>query len=211
MIGLLRGAIEAVDGDSVLIDVNGVGYIVHVSARTLQALPRTGAPATLFVETQVREDAITLYGFATQAEKAWFRKLTSVQGVGARVALAVLGTLRPDELTAAIALQDKTAVVRAPGVGPKLAQRIVNELKDKALPESLAALTRAPVPEGAGAPAPNAGDLDTEETARRDAMSALVNLGYALADANRAVLAAWGTGAREVDGLIRGALKELAR
>lgn len=132
MIGKLRGVIDSNGEDFVILDVNGVGYIVHCSSRTLQRLPRPGEPASLAIETQVREDSIRLFGFASEAEREWFRLLQSVQGVGAKVALAVQSILEPSDLAAAIALQDKAAISRAPGVGPKLAARIVAELKDKA-------------------------------------------------------------------------------
>jgi Holliday junction DNA helicase RuvA len=132
MIGKLRGVIDAYGENNVLLDVHGVGYLVHCSARTLQALPPAGEAATLAIETWVREDQIRLYGFATDLEREWFKLLTEVQGVGAKVALAVLSTLKIAELANAIALGDKAAVARTPGVGGKLAQRIVTELKDKA-------------------------------------------------------------------------------
>src|SRR5690606_4328071 len=132
MIGKLRGVIDSYGDDSIILDVHGVGYLVHCSARTLQALPPAGETAVLSIETWVREDQIRLYGFASEIEREWFKLLTDVQGVGARVALAVLSTLKTAELANAIALGDKTAVARAPGVGGKLAQRIVAELKDRA-------------------------------------------------------------------------------
>ena len=132
MIGKLRGLIDSYHDDHVILDVNGVGYVVQCSARTLQNLPRVGEAASLAIETQVREDAIRLFGFNSESERDWFRLLQSVQGVGAKVALAILGVLAPGDLASAIALQDKAMVARAPGVGPKLAARIVAELKDKA-------------------------------------------------------------------------------
>src|SRR6202023_2866079 len=127
----LKGVIESYGEDSVILDVNGVGYLVHCSGRTLQELPRVGEPATLAIETYVREDQIRLFGFMTDAEREWFRLLQTVQGVGAKVALAVLSTLPPSDLANAIALRDKAAVTRTPGGGPKVAERIVTELKDK--------------------------------------------------------------------------------
>src|SRR6201987_3535065 len=132
MIGKLKGLIDSYSEDAVILDVNGVGYLVHCSARTLQELPPAGQVAALSIETYVREDQIRLFGFMTDAEREWFRLLQTVQGVGAKVPLAVLGTLKPADLASAIALRDKAMVARAPGVGPKVAERIVTELKDKA-------------------------------------------------------------------------------
>ncbi|MFZ1097231.1 MAG: Holliday junction branch migration protein RuvA, partial [Xanthobacteraceae bacterium] len=132
MIGKLKGVIDSYGEDCIILDVNGVGYRVHCSARTLQELPATGQPATLAIETHVREDQIRLFGFLTEVEREWFGLLQTVQGVGAKVALSVLGTLRPADLASAIAMRDKAMVARAPGVGPKVAERIVTELKDKA-------------------------------------------------------------------------------
>ena len=205
MIGKLKGLIEAFGDDWVLLDVNGVCYEVHCSPRTLGSLPQVGEAATLSIETHVRETEIRLFGFATDAERAWFRLLQSVQGVGAKVALAVLGTLSPQDLANAVALQDKAQVSRAPGVGPKVAQRIVSELKDK-IPNmvlsgqpgaALSAVGEEPVP---AAPA------------AADAVSALTNLGYAHAQASAAVAAAVRkTGEEgETAELIRLGLKELA-
>ena len=141
MIGKLRGVVDSVDAEALILDVNGVGYLVSASARTLRALPAAGEAVELLVETHVREDAIRLYGFLTAAERDWFRLLQNVQGVGAKVALGILGVLSADALSAAIARQDKAAMARAPGVGPKLAARLVLELKDKA-PASTAARLR---------------------------------------------------------------------
>src|SRR5437660_12172821 len=132
MIGKLKGVIDGYGEDFVIVDVGGVGYEVHCSARTLQALPAAGEAVTLAIETHVREDQIRLFGFASDVEREWFRLLQTVQGVGTKVALAVLSTLKPAELASAIALRDKAAVTRTPGVGPKVAERIVTELKDKA-------------------------------------------------------------------------------
>src|SRR4051812_39274012 len=132
MIGKLKGLIDSYGEDFVILDVAGVGYQVHCSARTLQALPSRGEAAVLSIETYVREDMIKLYGFASDLEREWFRLLQTVQGVGAKVALAVLGTLKPGDLASAIALQDKATLSRAPGVGKKVAERIVAELRDKA-------------------------------------------------------------------------------
>ena len=203
MIGRLRGIVEAMGEEDVILDVGGVGYLVHCSSRTLQRLPK-GEAATLLIETQVREDSIKLFGFSSEGERDWFRLLQSVQGVGAKVALAILGILAPADLTSAIALQDKAAVLRAPGVGPKLAARIVAELKDKAPifgSVDPAAIRLAGTEEAKGAPKPV-----------QDAISALVNLGYGRPQAAAAVAAsakALGEGA-ETGALIRRGLKELA-
>ncbi|HSI40437.1 MAG TPA: Holliday junction branch migration protein RuvA [Xanthobacteraceae bacterium] len=205
MIGKLRGLIDTYGDDHVILDVQGVGYLVHCSARTQQALPPVGEAATLFIETFVREDMIRLYGFATPAEKAWFGLLQNVQGVGAKVALNVLSVLAPGDLANAVALGDRAMVARANGVGPKVAARIVAELKDKApafasIDPAVASLAGAL--EARTAPAPVA-----------DAVSALVNLGYAPLQASAAVASALreaGEGA-ETARLIRLGLKELAR
>jgi holliday junction DNA helicase RuvA len=205
MIGKLKGLIESYGQDSVIVDVNGVGYEVHCSARTLQELPGVGQPATLSIETHVREDQIRLFGFVTEIEREWFRLLQTVQGVGTKVALAVLGTLKPSELASAIAMRDKAMVARAPGVGPKVAERIVTELKDKApaytnVDPALVRLSGALDDKRAPAPV-------------TDAVSALVNLGYAQAHAAAAIAAAArsaGEGA-EATTLIRLGLRELAK
>ena len=205
MIGKLKGAIDSYGEDFVILDVHGVGYLVHCSARTLQALPAAGEAVELAIETHVREDQIRLFGFASGNEREWFRLLQTVQGVGTKVALAVLSTLKPADLATAIALRDKATITRTPGVGAKVAERIVTELKDKA--PALAAVDPAIVR--------LSGALD-ERTAPqpvRDAVSALVNLGYGQPQAAAAIAAA----AREAgDGadtarLIRLGLKELAR
>src|SRR5208337_4053648 len=182
MIGKLKGVIDSYGEDSVILDVNGVGYLVHCSARTLQELQRAGEAATLSIETYVREDQIRLFGFMTDVEREWFRLLQTVQGVGAKVALAVLGTLKPSDLATAIAMRDKAMVARAPGVGPKVAERIVTELKDKApayagLDPAVVRLSGAV--EEKRAPQPVA-----------DAVSALVNLGYGRPQAASAIAAA---------------------
>ena len=132
MIGKLKGIIDSYGEDFIVLDVNGVGYLVQCSARTLQELPGVGQPVTLSIETYVREDQIRLFGFRTDVEREWFRLLQTVQGVGAKVALSVLGTLKPADLASAIAMRDRAMVARTPGVGPKVAERIVTELKDKA-------------------------------------------------------------------------------
>ncbi len=205
MIGKLKGLIEFYGQDSVIVDVNGVGYEVHCSARTLQELPGIGQSTALSIETHVREDQIRLFGFITEIEREWFRLLQTVQGVGAKVALSVLGTLKASELASAIAMRDKAMVARAPGVGPKVAERIVTELKDKApaytnIDPALVRLSGALDDKRAPAPV-------------TDALSALVNLGYAQAQAAAAIAAAVrnaGEGA-ETTTLIRLGLKELAK
>src|SRR5271165_1545703 len=204
MIGKLRGIVDSLDEDELILDVNGVGYVVAASARTLRALPPRGAPAELLIETHVREDAIKLYGFMTAAERDWFRLLQSVQGVGAKVALGILGALTADALSGAIARQDKAMMARAPGVGPKLAARLVLELKDKAPALAPAGLGEAPagVEREAGLP-----------KAARDAVLALVGLGYAQAQAAAAIAKAYGELGAEAQTatLIRAGLKALAQ
>lgn len=206
MIGKLKGLIDAFGDDWVLLDVNGVCYEVHCSPRTLGGLPQVGEAATLAIETYVREDQIKLFGFATDAERAWFRLLQSVQGVGAKVALGVLGTLAPQDLANAVALQDKAQVARSPGVGPKVAQRIVSELKDK-IPNLV--LSGQP---GAALSAVGEAPQLPDAPAAADAVSALTNLGYAHAQAAAAVAAAQRKAGEESEAaeLIRLGLKELA-
>ena len=204
MIGKLKGLIDSYGEDFVILDVNGVGYVVNCSTRTLQKLPRVGEGSSLAIETQVREDSIRLFGFTSEAERDWFRLLQTVQGVGAKVALAILSILSANDLASAIAMQDKASVARAPGVGPKLAARIVAELKDKAPVFGAVdlALARLSGEESEGAP-----------SAARDAISALVNLGYARPQAAAAVaesLKQLGENA-EAGALIRQGLRELAR
>jgi Holliday junction DNA helicase RuvA len=205
MIGKLKGLIDSYGEDSVIVDVNGVGYVVHCSARTLQALPPTGDPVALSIETHVREDQIRLFGFQNEIEREWFKLLQTVQGVGTKVALAILSTLKPAELATAIAMRDKAMVARTPGVGPKVAERIVTELKDKA--PKYAALDPAVVH--------LAGTLEERRAPQpvADAVSALVNLGYGQPQAAAAIAAAArgaGEGA-ETAQLIRLGLKELAK
>jgi holliday junction DNA helicase RuvA len=209
MIGKLRGAVDAVGVDHAVIDVGGVGYEVSCSSRTLAALPPPGEPVTLSIETHVRQDAIKLYGFLTETERGWFRLLQSVQGVGAKVALSILSTLDTAQLAHAIALQDKAMVARAPGVGPKVALRIVNELRDKAPP---AAISVAGAAAGIAASA-NGATPSAAISAAAEAMSALFNLGYAQAQANAAVSAALQKAGDppRTENLIRLALKELAQ
>ena len=204
MIGKLKGAVDSVEEESLILDVNGVGYLVSASARTLRALPAAGEPTVLLIETHVREDAIRLYGFLTAAERDWFRLLQSVQGVGAKVALGILGALSAEALSAAIARQDKAMMARAPGVGPKLAARLVLELKDKA--PALAVADFAHMESGLER-APRLAK------AAEDAVLALVGLGYGQPQAAAAVArisAKLGPQA-ETAALIRAGLKELAQ
>ena len=201
MIAKLKGVVDTVDADSAIVDVGGVGYLVSASARTLRELA-AGDAVTVLVETIVREDAIALYGFLETAERDWFRILTTVQGVGARVALSILSTLSPDEIARAIAAQDRATLSRPAGVGPKLAARLATELKDKA-----AAFGVAPMGKGVEVPTMPAGSIN------EDAVSALVNLDYKRVEAFGAVarvtqrLGAEAT----LDAVIRAALRELAR
>jgi Holliday junction DNA helicase RuvA len=186
VIGKLRGRVDETAEDHLLLDVQGVGYLVHASARTLGRLPGRGEAAELLVETVVREDAIQLFGFAERAERDWFRLLTTVQGVGMRHALAILSVLSPGDLATAVAAQDKQAVSRANGVGPKLAGRITAELKDKAGSIALGPGAQAKAAPAAGGAVPAAAD----GTVNEDAVSALTNLGYRRSDAFAAVAAA---------------------
>ena len=197
MIAMLAGIVEQRATDSLVLDVNGVGYLVFASARTLSRVPGRGEPLKLLIETHVREDHIHLYGFADEAERGWFRLLTTVQGVGARLALALLSVLAPDALATAIMAQDKAALTRADGVGQKLATRISSELKDK-----VGGIALGPAATTPATPA-----------AASDAVSALVNLGYSRSDAFAAVVqATQRLGAEaKIDALIRAGLQELAR
>ena len=205
MIGKLKGIIDSYGEDFIVLDVNGVGYLVQCSARTLQELPGVGQATTHSIETYVREDQIRLFGFRTDVEREWFRLLQTVQGVGAKVALSVLGTLKPADLASAIAMRDRAMVARTPGVGPKVAERIVTELKDKApafadLDPAVIRLSGAI--EDRRAPTPVV-----------DAVSALVNLGYGQPQAAAAVAAAARSAGEGADAarLIRLGLKELAK
>lgn len=203
MIAKLSGLLDSVAESSCIVDVGGVGYQVFCSARTLRALPRPGEAVRLHVETHVREDHIHLFGFMSDAERGWFNLLQTVQGVGARVALAILSALSPDELAGAIASGDKATLNRCDGVGPKLAARLITELKDKVGGVAFA----TPTPAAAGKPAEGGGG------AVADALSALVNLGYKRAEAFGAVTAAARSlgDKAQVSDLIRAGLKELAR
>ncbi|MSO70992.1 MAG: Holliday junction branch migration protein RuvA [Alphaproteobacteria bacterium] len=199
MIARLSGRVEELGAEHAVIDVAGVGYLLSCSARTLAQLPKPGEAAKLYVETRLREDALTLFGFATAEEKRWFRLLTSVQGVGPKSALALLSALAPEELLRAVAAEDRVPLTRADGIGGKLAARIVNELKDKVAAGGFA-------PASAGAP------LRPEDALAADAVSALVHLGYGRSEAFdavatvRAVLGERAT----LSTLVPAALKELA-
>lgn len=219
MIGKLSGRLEYRASDHILIDVRGVGYIVHVSERTMMALPGVGEPVSLYTDMLVREDLQQLYGFTSLVEKEWHRLLCSVQGIGAKVSLAILGTLGPDGVSRAIALGDWASVKAAKGVGPKTAQRVVLDLKDKApgvmaMAGSTAQAADTPVAEAdevIEAPVPVRAPAQTDASAQAGALSALANLGYAPGEAAGAVAEAAGTdpalGEAE---LIRAALKLLA-
>ena len=205
MISKLKGLIDEYGDHHVVIDVNGVGYILSCSGRTLSALPQVGEAATIFVETTVIQEQIRLYGFASALEREWFRLLMTVQGVGAKVALSILSSASVSDLSSAIAMQDKAMVARAPGVGPKVAGRIVSELRDKApgfIEGDVAAFAQVSGAVAAGAP-----------SASRDAVSALVNLGYGQAQAGAAVATAFKEAGAEAgtETLIRLALKALSR
>jgi len=202
MIAQLTGRVDALSDGACVVDVNGVGYLVQASSRTLAALPAAPALAKLLIETHVREDAILLYGFIDAAERDWFRLLTTVQGVGGKVALAILSALSPSALIGAIAAGDKASLTRAPGVGARLAVRLLTELRDKV----------GAMPSSAG------GAFATSSTAQptsdaEDALSALVNLGYRRLDAQPVVarVAERLGEAATLDGLIRDSLKELAQ
>jgi len=210
MIGKLKGRIDAVGSEEALIDVHGVGYLVGMGGQSLARLS-PGADAEIHIETHVREDAIKLFGFLSEKERAWFARLQIVQGVGAKAALAILDALGPGELENAAALGDASAFGRAKGVGPKLAARLATELKDKPPPLGRTfAADFQPTP-AIGATPVIAGE--TQNMAREDAVSALVNLGYGESDARRAAAAASRNADGEADSgtLIRLALKELAR
>ncbi len=198
MIARLRGVLDSMGDGWAVVDVGGVGYLTYCSAGTLASMPAQGQDVSLTIETVVREDHIHLYGFASEQERDWFRLLQTVQSVGARLALAILGALPVAELAACIAAQDRAGLTRAPGVGPKLAARILSELADKApaLPGA------APMPAAAGGGGANA-----------DAIAALVNLGYRPTEAHGAVLGASRSLGDEasVEALIRAGLKELAQ
>jgi len=199
MIAHLKGRLESTGIDHAVIDVGGIGYLVGASSRTLAAVGPVGEAATLFTEMLVSEDSIRLVGFASATERDWFRLLTGVQGVGSRVALAILSTLEPVDLARAVGAQDKAMVARANGVGPKLAERIVRELKDRV----------GAIPAGSGV----GGAMVAPVGAAADAVSALLNLGFRPADASAAVAAADEElgGAASLDALVRLALRKAAK
>ncbi|GHB39177.1 Holliday junction ATP-dependent DNA helicase RuvA [Pseudovibrio japonicus] len=204
MIGKLKGVVDSYGDDFVLLDVHGVCYQVHCPSRVLQQLPRVGEAAVLAIETMVREDMIKLFGFSEDSEREWFRILMTVQGVGAKVALGILGIMKASEVANAIALGDKTAITRAPGVGKRVAERIVTELKDKApafasVEDDTIAVSQSVAENVASRPV-------------ADAVSALSNLGYQPAQASAAVAAAVKTAGEDASAeiLIRLGLKELA-
>ena len=205
MIGKLSGILDKIAQDYVLLDVNGVGYVVNCSPLTLGKCGAKGDQASLLIDTHVREDAITLFGFIDEVEQHWFRLLYSVQGVGPKAAMAILGACPPEQLGFAIASGDKAALTRADGVGPKLAVRILTELKDKAGKMDLSAfdLSTGPVDRSAGKSVNDSGIAN-------DAVSALINLGYGRSDAFQAVLKVQGQANDNLSDLIRLALKELS-
>lgn len=200
MISYLRGIARDVDDEALVLDVQGVGYLVQCSSRTLSVIGGSGEVIELFIKTQVRDDDISLFGFSDAYERAWFTSLQRIQGVGARLALAILSTLRPDELLTAVAAQDRKALTRVNGVGPRLAARIVSELESK-----------QPVLAGVAAPDPNTGSPLADHRTD-DVISALVNLGYSRSDAFSVVHRTLGTVGRDqpFDELLRKALQEIA-
>ncbi|QGZ34835.1 Holliday junction branch migration protein RuvA [Stappia indica] len=204
MIGKLKGVVDEIGDDHLILDVHGVGYLVFAPARVLQGLPGRGEAAVLHIETLVREDLIRLYGFSSASEKAWFQLLMTVQGVGAKVALAALGVMKASELANAVALGDTAQIARAPGIGKRVAERIVTELKSKAPAFASVDAGTIAASQQASAAVP---------TAVGDAVSALVNLGYQQAQASAAVAAAVKSAGEEAEAatLIRLGLKELAR
>ncbi len=208
MIAKLTGRLDSTGESWAIVDCAGVGYLVECASRTLARLPAVGGQVSLVVETLLREDSLRLIGFASAAERDWFRLLTQVQGVGARIALAILGSLEVDDLVRAIAAQDKALLTRADGVGPKLAQRIATELKDKAAGLMLGHAAKAQ------AKAPAAGEkLDPSIGLAADAVSALVNLGYGRSEAFGAVAAASQVvgGKPKLEDLIKAGLRELSK
>jgi Holliday junction DNA helicase RuvA len=222
MIGKLKGVVDAVGAEEAVIDVGGVGYLVACGGRTLGRLPAPGELVSLFIETHVREDHIKLFGFLTDEERAWFVRLQEIQGVGAKVALAILDVLTPPEIMSAASLEDQASVARARGVGPRLAARVVTELKDKPAPPSRFAGRAGGVGKGRsnGAAVVSAAAIaearpvgDDEYRLRTDAISALVHLGLQEADVRAAVTSARGgfDAAPKVDALVKAALKELGR
>ena len=212
MIGKLKGIVDSSTEDHVILDVNGVGYLVFASGRTLSLLPPAGGAATLLIDTHVREDHIHLYGFATAAEQQWFRTLTTVQGVGVKMAMAILSTLAPDAILTAIAAQDKKALTVVSGVGPKLAERIVTELKSQAVKLGAAGFAM-PATSGENAAAKGAAKnaKSAASSIIEDALSALVHLGYNRSEAFTVVMRMQQASPdAKLDALIKDALRELA-
>lgn len=218
MIGKISGRLELRGADHVLIDTGGVGYVVHCSERTLATMPAPGEAVALYTELVVREDLLQLFGFRTLAEREWHRLLTTVQGVGARAALSILGTLGAEGVARALSLGDAAAMRAAPGIGPKIAQRLVLELQAKApavmamggagAAPAMAGIVPAPAPEVAAPVLPVAAGGDAQ--AQADALSALVNLGYGHGEAAAAIAEAADGGAGDASELIRTALRRLA-
>ena len=217
MIGRLKGLVDGVGDSWVLIDVNGVCYLVEGSGLMLSSLPGHGEMVTLAIETYVREDQFRLFGFLSEEERSWFKLLLGVQGVGAKVALAIQSVLSVGELSQAVMMQDKTMVSRAPGVGPKVAQRIVQELKDK-IPETSFVVAGQGAPAGGASHDAGVADNPDVNSTLSDALSALTNLGYARSQAHVALVTVMGqmnqsdaeAATISTEALIKSALKELA-
>jgi len=205
MIAKLTGIIDTIGPNHLILDVNGAGYLVQASNRTLSRIGAKGDPTSVLIETVIREDAFTLFGFADAAEQEWFKLLTSVQGVGAKAGLAILSVNTPDKIALAIAAQDKAAIQAADGVGPKLATRILTELKDKAANMDLSA-----APQSVSYNEITDEEPQSDPSIDNDAISALVNLGYQRSDAFTAVTKAKAQSNDNLQDLIRLALKELS-
>lgn len=211
MIGKLTGRVDDVAEDHLILDVNGVGYLVFASAKTLSALPERGGVMSLLTETHVREDHIHLYGFATAAERVWFKTLTTVQGVGVKMAMAILSTLSPEQILTAIASQDKKALTIVSGVGPKLAERLVIELKSQAVKLGAAGFSITAGHSAEAAPAKGKKASAPAPSVIEDALSALVHLGYGRSEAFSVVMRLQAEKPdSKLDALIRESLRELA-
>lgn len=214
MIGKLSGNIDSIGDTYLILDVSGVGYVVNASRSTLSSIGQAGDTLSMLIETQVREDSITLFGFKNAAEQSWFRLLTSVQGVGAKAGLSILSACPPESLAIAIASQDKAVIRRADGVGPKLATRILTELKDKAGKMDISFSAVGNAVQDSKTAVGNSENTDESRIPNADAISALVNLGYARSDAYTAVMNAAGKAndneKESLQALIRLALKELS-
>ena len=210
MIGKLTGRVDEVAEDHLILDVSGVGYLVFASGKTLAALPEKGGTVSLLTETHVREDHIHLYGFATVAERVWFRTLTTVQGVGVKMAMAILSALSPEQILTAIAAQDKKALTVVSGVGPKLAERLVIELKSQAVKLGAAGFSIPAAHAGAASAKLSKTNAPTRSVVE-DALSALVHLGYSRSDAFTVVMRLQQEAPEAtLDSLIRNSLRELA-